>query len=440
MLLCYNDGDILPDALEHLLNNHHDVVVWNHGSTDETADVLARFAGSLREVTDISRDVDFYDLYPLASKHLMATYVHEYDWISWPDQDELLEGPTRTRPYHAFLEEAVDSPHGWIEFNDYVFWFTERDRAEIASPCERVRHYSLARHGAIKVRSWRASETNIRWFNHNKTGGSRHPDTFNLRHYPMRSEAQMRRRLAVDRANLQRGPVNYHYENMKATLATVRITADGLHYDDGVSNLDPTTKFDWSSVYGVRPELPREVFDAFVMSTKRWEIARVLDTALGALPAELRARHGADRIDRWRAALRDRIACPVLIALKRDAVTIVTEQLAQAWTGGASEGDGIDARETLKMTEVSLEGLPFAVEADSATRRVSVQAVDSAVPSAAGHAPLVTLVPCFGSSEPARLTALEGGRTEFRHLRGQYYYLACEPSSDPGRNGERLSQ
>ncbi len=37
VLLCYNDGDLLEDALRYLLNQEHHLVVWDHGSTDQTA-------------------------------------------------------------------------------------------------------------------------------------------------------------------------------------------------------------------------------------------------------------------------------------------------------------------------------------------------------------------------------------------------------------------
>ena len=36
VLLCYNDADILPEAIESLLNNNHELLVWDHGSDDGT--------------------------------------------------------------------------------------------------------------------------------------------------------------------------------------------------------------------------------------------------------------------------------------------------------------------------------------------------------------------------------------------------------------------
>ncbi|HEY4206912.1 MAG TPA: hypothetical protein VGM31_08870, partial [Puia sp.] len=63
VLLCYNDGDILQDAIEYLLATNHDLVVWDHGSNDETAAVLEGFQHHLAERRLIPRSYDFYNLY-----------------------------------------------------------------------------------------------------------------------------------------------------------------------------------------------------------------------------------------------------------------------------------------------------------------------------------------------------------------------------------------
>jgi hypothetical protein len=91
---------------------------------------------------------------------------------------------------------------------------------------------------------------NIRQFNHNPPLGERYPTLFNLRHYPMRTEEQMRRRLEVDRAGLRRGPSNYHYENMSSWPDRLVIAPERLHFDDGRAELDPSPVFDWRSIYG----------------------------------------------------------------------------------------------------------------------------------------------------------------------------------------------
>ncbi|HTW06164.1 MAG TPA: glycosyltransferase family 2 protein [Acidimicrobiales bacterium] len=250
VLLCYNDGDLVEDAVGYLAGEGHDVVVWDHGSTDATPEVLKRLRPEILELRTIPRSVDFYGLYQMMSQHLIDEYVAKYDWVSWPDQDEFLEGPDRARPYREWVEEVIASPYDWVQFNNYNFWWTPADDPNTERALDRVRHYSLFGDCGPRVRAWRASCTNIREFNHNPPLGERYPKLFNLRHYPMRSEAQMARRLQQDRAGLRRGGANYHYANMSSWPERLVIPPDMLHFDDGRAELDPGQIFDWRTVYG----------------------------------------------------------------------------------------------------------------------------------------------------------------------------------------------
>ena len=250
VLLCYNDGDLVEEAVGYLREQGHDLVVWDHGSTDETAGVLGRLRPELTELRHVPRSVDFYQLYQLMSAHLIDEYVAHYDWVSWPDQDEFLEGPDRSRTYREWVDEVIASPYDWVQFNNYNFWWTSADDPGIERAVQRVRHYSLFADCGPRVRAWRASATNVREFNHNPPLGERYPRLFNLRHYPMRSEAQMVRRLQVDRAGLRRGGSNYHYDNMSSWPERLRVPPESLHVDDGKSELDPTITFDWRAIYG----------------------------------------------------------------------------------------------------------------------------------------------------------------------------------------------
>jgi Glycosyl transferase family 2 len=256
VLLCYNDGDLVGEAVQYLVEQGHHVVAWDHGSDDETGDVLQRLRGELVELKTIPRSFDFYDLYPEMSRHLLANYVDRYDWISWPDQDEFLEGPDRARTYEQWVEEVFESPYDWVEFRNFNYWWTDLDRPSAGSTTERVRHYSLFADCPPRIRGWRASATNIRRFNHNEPNGTRYPTLFNLRHYPMRSREHMWRRLERDRAGLRRGASNFHYDNMKTWPERLVIPPDAMHLDDG-SELDLDPIFDWRTIYGNAP--PRAV-------------------------------------------------------------------------------------------------------------------------------------------------------------------------------------
>ncbi|MFT4063186.1 hypothetical protein [Paraburkholderia sp.] len=254
VLLCYNDAEMLSESIDWLLLNRHDVIALDHGSDDGTAAVLDKYRHRLVERIFLPRDFDFYKLYETMSRHLMSHYVARYDWISWPDQDELLEGPDRSKSYYDHLVDAFNSPYDWIQFNNQNFWFTDEDDARIALPTQRIRHYSIVPDCAPRIRSWRASATNIRWFNHNPPEGKPVPVRFNLRHYPMRSAEQAARRLDKDRADLRRGNANFHYDNMKKNRNVLHIDASMLHFDDGKSELSVEPKFNWRNVYGAVAE------------------------------------------------------------------------------------------------------------------------------------------------------------------------------------------
>lgn len=253
VVLCYNDGDLLEESVRSLREQNHDLVVWNHGSTDETADVIELLRGEILETRFIPRDFDFYELYPAMSRHLLNHYVQKYDWISWPDQDEFLEGPSRLRGYADSLQEVFESACDWIQFNNFNYWFTSEDDVRIKGARERIRHYALFPDCAPRIRSWRSSATNIRVFNHNAPLGNPWPVRFNLRHYSMRSASQMMARLMRDRTGMLRGDSNYHYENMKLHAEKLQIRPEQLHYDDGKSELNAEPIFDWRAIYGYGP-------------------------------------------------------------------------------------------------------------------------------------------------------------------------------------------
>jgi glycosyltransferase involved in cell wall biosynthesis len=253
VLLCYNDADILPEAIESLLGNNHELAVWDHGSNDGTAEVLDRYQSHFVAREFVPREFDFYKLYPTVSKQVRKNYSERYDWISWPDQDEILEGPARDRSYYEYLTEVVNSEYDWVQFLNFNFWFTEEDDPAVPVATRRIRRYSLFPDCSARIRAWRASVTNVREFNHNPLEGLPDPRPFRLRHYPMRTREQMIRRLEKDRANLERHGNNWHYNHMKSIFAQLLIPASALHFDDGHSELNPEPIFNWRAIYGHLP-------------------------------------------------------------------------------------------------------------------------------------------------------------------------------------------
>lgn len=266
VMLSYNDDDVVADAVRTMLDQGHDLIVWEHGSNAQTKAAWEPFRNDLMEFNEIPREFDFYQLYPTVSQHIIEHYASTYDWVSWPDFDEFLEGPDRTRPYRDWVAELIDSPYDWIEFRNMNFWWTTADDPSITSPVERVQHYSWFSGCAPRIRSWRASVTNVREFNHNPLPGERYPEMFNLRHYPMRTKEQMELRIARDRAGLRRGDANFHYDNMAQWRERLTIAPDALHVDDG-GELNLEQVFDWRSIYGWGSSTPEP--DANATTSRR---------------------------------------------------------------------------------------------------------------------------------------------------------------------------
>ena len=249
MLLSYNDADILGPVIDHLALNGHDVVVWNHGSDDDTEPVArARLGRGVIEYQDIDRtQVPFAGLYGVAARYLTSVYGGLYDWLSWPDQDEVLEGPDPMRPYGEQVAEFLAAGGDWVEFDNFVFWFTDEDDARVANPVERVRRYNLSPAASPRVRAWRFALTNERRLgNSNPIEGRKAATNWPLRHYPMRSIEQARRRAHHDRnqAGFQFGDKNWHYERFREDERALVVPADRLHrWDGGALSREITWQF-----------------------------------------------------------------------------------------------------------------------------------------------------------------------------------------------------
>ena len=228
VVLTYNDDDIVGDVIDHLLANNHDLVVWDNGSQDGTWDVLRARADELMELRRVSKDeLGLYDIYGAMSQHIIDCYVTSYDWVSWPDSDEILLGDDLSVTYGEFTDRLAASSYDWVQFRNWNFWWTEIDDSTIASPIDRVRHYALFPDCAPRIRAWRADRTNERVFNHNPVVGTRFPTLANLCHYPMRGPEQANKKL-LTRAGIQRGESNWHYNKMQREPSVLRIPAAKL--------------------------------------------------------------------------------------------------------------------------------------------------------------------------------------------------------------------
>lgn len=245
--LFFNDDDLVDDALAHMLDNNHDLIVWDHGSSDGTAAAIDRFAPHIRERHFLPRSFDFYNLFEHVSRYVIDNLASQYDWISFPESDEFLEGPDRSKSYYDHVCDVVASQWDWVQFNNIVYWFTDQDDPSETSPRKRIKHYSIWRDCPPRVYAWRARCSNVRFFNHNPAEGLRYPVNFNTCHYHIRSEAHLEKRIR-DRTGLSRGTMNTHFDSMERNRALMRIPARTLNLDNG-GELSLQQTVAWARIY-----------------------------------------------------------------------------------------------------------------------------------------------------------------------------------------------
>ena len=187
VLLCYNDGDLLEESISYLLDQNHDLIAWDHGSTDETPSVLERFRRHCREIRRVPREFDFYELYPAMSRHLIENYVARLrlDLLARPGRV-----PRGSRPRSLLLRvprRGARLRHRLDRVPQLQLLVDRRGRPRHSrDDPARAPLLAVARLPAAHPLLARRV-TNIRRFNHNPLDGTPSPRLFNLRHYPMRS-------------------------------------------------------------------------------------------------------------------------------------------------------------------------------------------------------------------------------------------------------------
>ena len=142
------------------------------------------------------------------------------------------------------------SPYDWIQFNNFNFWWTEADDPSV--PNGRSSGSAITASFADcgpRIRSWRASATNIRQFNHNPPLGQRYPTTF-------QPEALPHEERGPDGPPSRGGPgraaprgANYHYDNMSSWPDRLVIPPEKLRLTTAANSIQSFV-FDWRSIYG----------------------------------------------------------------------------------------------------------------------------------------------------------------------------------------------
>ena len=251
VILFHNDEEIVNEQIKHMIANKHDIIIFNHNSNDHTQTLIESAQEKHTEIKKIyvlDENISFSsgEVFKYISDVLIADYKNDYEWISFIESDEFLEGPTRDKSYYDCLLYVSKTDYTYVEFNNMLFWFTDNDNQEIKNVRERVKYYSWFYNCGPRIYAWKAEYTNDRKWNHNCPSVARKfPINFNTCHYPFTSKSKYIEKLET-RKKATNGETNYHYvklhDNREKILGLKM--HEHLHYDDG-SDLKLTKHYNW---------------------------------------------------------------------------------------------------------------------------------------------------------------------------------------------------
>ncbi len=203
IMLVYNDGDCVQNALRCMVDAGHEVHAFDHGSTDETADIIKSMNGVTYHRID-RRKKTFNYCWTGISRFIGAMAL-EFDWVTWIAADEFLRDPLGQPLSIEAIELERSAGIRVIRPVVREFWLTEAD-GDDPDPMRRMRHYRMRPNMGPCPRSWELRLTRIMPFGlHRPNAGwgvsvaAISDRRWTVDHYPIRSMGQARRKIMRER-------------------------------------------------------------------------------------------------------------------------------------------------------------------------------------------------------------------------------------------------
>jgi hypothetical protein len=282
VLLFHNDEDLVESQINYYLKNNQELIVFLHNCSDNSENIVNNYKNSILCIYKLSNKFKFFknevhtfiydillgkqlnfdnntDISISEIKYIDFNFSKNYNWISFPESDEFLEGPDRSLTFYEHLEKIhLNKNINKIEYLNVVFWFTEMDNMNIKDIEKRIKYYSFKKNCAPRIYSWRGNKTIQRLYGHMMPLDKRTEIVkWHTRHYEMRSKKQFHNKLLnriksriIEESN---NYSNYHYNYMLHKIIEDDeygcIKSTELHFDDGNSNLIMDDKYDWNIIY-----------------------------------------------------------------------------------------------------------------------------------------------------------------------------------------------
>ena len=201
----YNEADILPFVVRHLIEQEIGVHIIDNWSTDDSAEIAQSFSLKGFERFPEYGPSPYYSWKPLLERVEELTYRSKTVWSVHQDADEIRRSPRAGESLLDGLARTTEAGYNAIDHN--VFHFFPVDDTYDGEPENHFRYYSPEHDPEnSQVKAWRNSNNKV---NLSESGGhsvdfpgrSVSPERFILKHYPVRSAEQGERKVLTERIN-----------------------------------------------------------------------------------------------------------------------------------------------------------------------------------------------------------------------------------------------
>ena len=148
----YNEEDCVGSTLRLLLNADHDVHIFDHGSTDGTAEIAHELVALGLKYHRLDREEIPIHVRGQQSPALWQTigdFIRgqrgTYDWVTWLDADELLRDPAGGLVSRTTIEDEVTRGTQIIRPLLREFWVSDADDEKEEDFRRRLLHFRFRR-------------------------------------------------------------------------------------------------------------------------------------------------------------------------------------------------------------------------------------------------------------------------------------------------------
>jgi glycosyltransferase involved in cell wall biosynthesis len=204
-IMCvYNEADVLGYTLKHLYEQGITVHIIDNWSTDGSDQIAQEFPLEGYEKFPSNGPSKYYSWAPLLKRVEVIAKNSNADWITHHDADEIRRSPRKNESLVDGFARIQNTNYNAINFQVYHFMLV--DDLYTGDPEKHFKYYTTD-HGDCHMRQVKAWRNLGHQVDLSSTGGhfaqfpgiNVSPEKFILKHYPLRSIEQSKRKVLVER-------------------------------------------------------------------------------------------------------------------------------------------------------------------------------------------------------------------------------------------------